>query len=232
MSQSGSLYHLQTLDSELEAVRTRLAEVAALLQDDRAVQTAQAALDDARNRQRQWQTRVNEMEHERASLRDEAAAAEERLYSGRVHNPRELTELQDKVRELTQRRDALEEPLLEAMLASDQAEADCAAAEARLSAAKKEHQQAAGDLAAEERGLSARQAQLEADIAHSRQTIDAQYLSLYDQLRRRPGRVAVTPVIRDECGVCHVRLTSQQAQQIHRGEVLTCPTCGRILVFR
>ncbi len=232
MSQTAALYHLQTLDSQRDQVRARLAEVARQLSQNEAVRSSQAALDAAQEKYRQWQTRATDLELKRNQLRDEAKAAEDRLYSGKVVNPRELTDLQEKISELSHRRDALEDPLLEAMIEIDESQVTLKAAEARLEQILAEQAQALGTLSSERDSLVARLQRLEGDIAQARAAVEARHLALYDDLRRRPGGMAVTEVHGSECAVCGVEITSRLQQQINRGEVLPCPTCGRILVIR
>lgn len=232
MSQTAGLYHLQTLDSQLDAARERLAEIDRLLAQDEAARAAQSALEEATTHRLKWQARLTDLELERARLRNEATAAEERLYSGSVHNPRELEDLQHKVVELSRRLDALEEPLLEAMLEVEEGESAIQAAQARLDQVLAEQAQTGGALAAEQSELRSRAAQLEAQIRRTRSTVEDRHLALYDELRQRPGGVAVSLIEDGVCSRCGVEITSRQAQQVHHGEVLPCPTCGRILAIR
>lgn len=232
MSDTAALYHLQTLDSQRDQVRVRLAEIDRQLSQSEAVRAAQAALDAAQGNDREWQVRVSDLELKRAQLRDEGAAAENRLYSGVVINPRELTDLQEKAAELAHRRDALEDPLLEAMLKAEEGQAAVAAAQAQLDRVLAERQRTSGTLATERESLLPRLERLEQDIGQTRQTINSRHLALYDDLRKRPGGIAVTEVRRSECSICGVEINSRLQQQVSRGEVLPCPTCGRILVVR
>jgi predicted nucleic acid-binding Zn-ribbon protein len=231
-NQTAGLYHLQTLDSKRDAARARLAEIDRLLGENQAVRAAQSALDEAKAHHLKWQTRAADLDLERARLRDEAAEAQERLYSGRVQNPRELEDLQHKIEELGHRRDALEEPLLEAMLEAEAGEEAIQTSQARLDQVLAEQAEVLGALTAEQDRLRPNLDRLEAEIRKSREAIEARYLEMYDELRNRPGGVAVSLIEEEVCTRCGVEITSRQAQQVHRGEVLPCPTCGRILVIR
>jgi predicted nucleic acid-binding Zn-ribbon protein len=230
VSQPASLYHLQSLDSQIDSIRKRLAEIDTLLAQNEAVRAAQAALEAAQGSQRDWRAKQAGMEAERQKLKGEAEAAEKRLYSGKVLNPRELTDLQDKLAELNHRHASLEEPLLEAMLQSEECAASVQEAADELERVKQEQAEHLGELSEEQAGLESQLAGLLAEAEQTRQEIEPEHLQLYDSLRdQMRGGIAVAAVNGSECAVCGVELTSQDKQLVRRGEVLTCTTCHRIL---
>ncbi len=230
MSQPASLYHLQSLDSQIDSIRDRLAEIDTLLAQNEAVRAAQAALEAAQVSQHDWRAKQANLEAERQKLKQEAEAAEKRLYSGKVLNPRELTDLQDKLSELNTRHKLLEEPLLEAMLQAEECAESAQAAADNLERVRQEQAEHLGELSEERAGLESQLAVLLAEAEQTRQEIELEHLQLYDSLRDRlRGGIAVAIVKGGECAVCGVELTSQDKQLVRRGEVLTCTTCHRIL---
>lgn len=191
---------------------------------------AQASLQEAENRSATWKAEQKDLERERQKLADEAATAENRLYSGKVHNPRELTDLQDKMAELGKRRESLEEPLIEAMLEVEQAEADIDTRQQTLDRVLAQQASAMSSLTEEREGSLALLDRLRGEVDVQRSEIEPGNLQQYDALRRQPRGIAVTRLSRDgECTVCGVGLTTSLRQQARRGEMVTCPTCGRIL---
>jgi uncharacterized protein len=229
VSQTAALYHLQTLDSQRDNALARLTEIDKLLAQNEAVRTAQDSLDAAKKHHTQWKVKSTDLELERSRLLNEANEAEQRLYSGKVTNPREMTDLQEKVASLNHRRETLEEPLLEAMLELEQGDSDIAAAQGKLDQVLDEQKQTLGALTIEQTALRQQLPQIQAQITQARTSIEAANLALYDKLRKRPGGIAVTKLIKGECSTCGVQLTSRQEQQVVHGEVMPCPTCGRIL---
>ncbi len=231
MSQDAALFRLQTLDSQIDSARERLEEITRLLSENHLVRDAQKAVEIASVLQLEWKTKSTDLELERGALRDEADAAENRLYSGKVLNPRELTDLQDKVRELRQRGSAAEESALEAMMEAEDAQINETKARANLAQVMEKVSQTSGALLNERVSLEDQIAQAERDILQTRSEISQRMLAHYDELRKRSGGVAVVKMRPgNECGACGVGMTSQQAQQVHHGEMPPCPTCGRILV--
>jgi predicted nucleic acid-binding Zn-ribbon protein len=230
VSQPANLYHLQSLDSQVDSIRGRLAEIDRLLAQNEAVRAAQDALDAAEGSLRDWRTRLTDLELERKKLKQEAESTETRLYSGKVHNPRELTDLQDKLAELNARHKALEEPLLEAMLQSEECAESRQGAADNLERVQGEQAAQLGELSAEKAALEAELAGLLAEVEQARQEIEPEHRQLYDSLRKRlRGGIAVSTVRDGECSICGVELTSQDKQLVRRGQVLTCTTCHRIL---
>jgi len=229
VSQTAALYHLQMLDSQRDTAQARLAEVEKRLNENETVKAAQFALDNAQQNYQKWRTRATDVELERSQLAEESDAAEQQLYSGKVVNPRELTDLQDKIASLRHRRELLEEPLLEAMLEFEQGESDVTSANLALKSVLENHEQSLGVLAAEQSSLASQLAQLHSAIDKARGSLPPRSLASYDQLRKRQGGVAVARMEDESCTSCGVELTSQQAQQVKHGQVLMCPTCGRIL---
>jgi predicted nucleic acid-binding Zn-ribbon protein len=232
VSQTAALYHLQELDSQIDTIRKRLDEIAKLMSQDDALKTAQLTLTTAEKSHLQWRTRQNELELERSTLQEEAKATEQRLYAGQVLNPRELTDLQDKLAELNRRIEALEEPILEAMLAVEEDSQRIEKAKSELERITSERAHQFGELDKEQTTFSEQLDKLLEETRQARASIEAQHLETYNQLRQHPGGLAVTLLKGNECGVCGVELTSQMIQHVRRGKVVACPTCNRILHIR
>ena len=89
-----------------------------------------------------------------------------------------------------------------------------------------------GELKQERDKLAASLAEIESQVEQQRTEIDGAHLKKYDDLRKRRRGIAIALLNGDECGVCAAQLISIVEQQARRGEVVTCPTCGRILYSR
>ncbi len=223
------LYQLQSLDSQIDTTRKRLEEIDQQLSQNEAVHAAQVALTEAQATHHHWRARQTDLELERTQLKEEAEAAEKRLYAGKIQNPRELADLQNKIAELRRRREGLEEPLLEAMYGNEESAEILHQAEVEFERVKAKQTDTLGVLTAEQAELKPKLRELEDQATEVRSNVSTANLTLYDQLRQRPGSIAVTKLNGEECGVCGVQVTSQLIQRIRRGEVIECPTCGRIL---
>jgi len=231
VNQAVALYHLQIIDSQSDTIRKRLKEIAEVLQQTEAAQLARAELEKAEATFHDWQKRQASLEQEGMRLRDEAASTEHRLYSGQVSNPRELVDLQDKLKELVSRREALEEPVLEAMIALDDSGRAVDVARETLQGVMADESAMLSELTSEQGVLSNELAKLTGQVELARAEVLLDQLPLYDRLRQRSGGVAVAMIRDDACGVCGVELTTQIVQQVRHSAIIICPTCGRILAI-
>lgn len=117
-----------------------------------------------------------------------------------------------------------------AMLALDAAETGHAQAEAAFNEAQAAAMTSNARLAAEVTTLNAERTQrlTERDAALSAVRPESQ--ALYQKLRSLPGGLAVAAVDETACAACGATLTPaerQKAKSPH--ELITCPSCGRIL---
>ncbi len=62
--------------------------------------------------------------------------------------------------------------------------------------------------------------------------IPSDFLKKYQFLRDKRGGVALAPVNRGTCGVCHMNLPPQTFIDLQRNEtMMTCPNCQRIIYW-
>jgi predicted nucleic acid-binding Zn-ribbon protein len=61
-------------------------------------------------------------------------------------------------------------------------------------------------------------------------TIDSNLLNRYERVRQRWG-TGVSDATSGQCSECHIALRPQQFQDLKRGDILFCQSCGRILFY-
>jgi predicted nucleic acid-binding Zn-ribbon protein len=229
-SRAAALYALQEIDLEMDAGRHRLAEIQAALGESPAVRQARAEVAAAQAGLHHWQTRQRDLELEVASLAGKLAETEALLYSGRIRNPKELSDLQAELAALGRYRQAREDELLEAMLNVEEQMAALAAARRRLAEVE-------ATTATDQANLRAEAAQIEArlkTLADERELrlmgISAADLAVYEALRERKRGQAVARIEDGACSACGDALPSSRLQQARQSEALvTCANCDRIL---
>jgi predicted nucleic acid-binding Zn-ribbon protein len=231
MSQTRALHRLQKLDLELEARRSRSREVAAALEDDRALRAAQAEADALEGRLRPQEARAADLTLEIKSVVEQTRQLNDRLYSGAVGNPKELEDLQNKIAERGRRHAALEDSLLETMIAVEELQAALEEARERLRQAETERAAAQETLGAEWQRLKSEIKRLKADRERAAGQISPEFLEVYQTLRARKSGHAIALLEGENCSVCGVGQTTVTAQQVRQNlELITCESCGRILV--
>ncbi len=230
MSRPKDLYDLQQIDSQLDRINARLKEIAAILADDQAVRQAQGEADKAAQHLAEAQKQLQQARQIVQAQRTKIQQEEDKLYSGRVVNPKELSDLQNEVAALKRHLDTLEERQIEAMLLVDETSAVNERAQQKLEAVKAESAQRNQTLIAEREALLTQRADLETRRQKQSARLTAEDRELYERLRTTRGRIAVARVQERTCAACGSTLISATRQQARSPSSITlCDTCGRIL---
>lgn len=230
MSRASSLHRLQTLDSETDRCRERLAEIEFLLGGSKAVDDQRACLAEAAARLQAARSASKVAEHALASHRTKLEEAERALYGGSVRNPKELQDLQAEVDGFRRHLPTLEDHVLDAMVAVEEAELVHQAATDeldRLLGLEASRNQA---LVEEQTGLRKQVERLQAEREAALGDVSPEDLATYSRLRETRGGLAVALLQDDTCGACGLTQSRSLGQTIRMGSELTrCKQCGRIL---
>jgi predicted nucleic acid-binding Zn-ribbon protein len=230
MSRTQRVYELQQVDSESQKTADRLKEIEASLGESDDLRQARKMLDEAKTHLAACRTQMQDLELELSSLSQKIKTNEQRLYSGRVTNPKELSNLQDELASLSRWHQKKEEDLLEAMLATEEAEAGLSDAQAILDQVNQSWGADQGDLADEQTHLQARCEELTERRARLVEAIGPEDMATYDRLRQRKAGIAVAGVKDGLCLGCRMNPPTSQVQHARSGsELVFCNNCGRIL---
>jgi predicted nucleic acid-binding Zn-ribbon protein len=226
-----SLIALQKLDTVADNARKRLAELPA------AEQAIAASLDTATAAVEGVKAKIQENLHARRALEKDVAAVDVRLarfddHKAAVKTNQEYTALLHEIATARGEKDAIEDRILGLMEAADALAAEQQAAETALAAARAEGDTARAALAAERAALDADLARLAHERTGEARGVDAAVMAKYEQLLKQRRGIAVSAMIGDICGTCHVRLRPHMTQVIRRNEeIVQCESCQRILYF-
>ncbi len=231
MSKHSTLAHLQRVDAGIAAQSRRLAEITQLLAGDAALDAARASFDAVQRA----------LDHSRAAMRDDELKAqalaakieelEQRLYSGKVTNPKELDGYARDAEMHKRLRGELDERMLVSMDTIDAAQKqanELARTAARLEA---ERANVIAECSRETQEILKRMDDLQAERAEARAQIDAQTLATYDPLLKSKAGQALAATKQGACNACGVTIPSGIAARVRQSEELVlCPSCGRILL--
>jgi len=228
MGVAKQLYQLQEVDLEIEANEQTLNRLVSQLGKNQTVVEARAKLDSEQRRLDDLKRRQHSAEGDVDDLITKITTAEEQLYSGRIRNPKELTNLQHEVDLLKAKRDQLENKALEIM---DQVEL----AEASVATSGNEFNKLETEWHSQQQQLSVDIELLQSKLSELRQKrqllsaeIDPQAVGVYDKLRKQKGQ-AVAKVEQGICRGCRISLPFSELQQARSGNLVQCSSCGRIL---
>jgi len=225
----GQLYRLQQIDSEGDDKSQRQSEIVESLEVPEDLVEARARAAEAELQLHDTKTRMRAIELEVGSLNTKLKANQERMYGGKVRNPKELSGLAEEANSLKRHRSELEDAELDLMLRSETQEADLAAQTALLRQLETDWVEQHGALVAEKQGLEARLLEIQDLRKEVRSRIPRAELAMYDDLRARLGGVAVALLRHGMCQVCGVDLPTAEALAVERGATHFCPVCDRLL---
>jgi len=228
MGVAKQLYQLQEVDLEVESNERALSQMVSQLGKSEAVVRAQSKLASEQQRLDELRHQQHSAEWEIDDIVSKLAAADEQLYSGRIRNPKELTNLQHEVDMLKAKRDQLENNALEIMDQVELAEASVVATGSEVEKLEAEWHSQQQQLSADVEVLKSKLSALQ----HKRQLlsaeIDSQAVEVYDELRKQKGQ-AVAKVEQGICRGCRISLPSSELQQARSGDLMQCGSCGRVL---
>jgi len=222
------LNRLQEVDLELESDERTLSQIVRQIGESEAITRARAELASMRQQLEELKRQQHAKEWEIEDLTNKIAPAEEKLYSGRITNPKELANLQHEVEAFKVQRSQIENKALEIMEQVEQVEASIATANSELGKLEAEWQD-------QQRQLSRDMEQVKAtlaDLRHKQQLLSAgiepQTVELYHQLRKQKG-TGVARVEQGVCSGCRISLSTAKLQQVRSGSLVQCSNCGRIM---
>jgi len=227
-----ALYEVQKIDTEIARRERALAEL-----DDGT--SAAARLEELRAQSAEAEggfhaieTELLDKELEMKGVEAKKKQVEDRLYSGRVRNPKELGDMENEVGMFKRQIDELTDRIIPLMDQLEERRAAAAAVKGQLAqaerelAAVRENFQTTGDRLREEI------AALRQQRAESASAVDAALLRRYEEVHRHRGDPAMVPLEDNVCPSCHITIPSDTIRALERGlSVQTCESCGRIFYW-
>ena len=230
MSVLKQLYRLQMVDTEWTAKQERLTQVEEALGETQDLLLAREAAAETEQALQELKKRLHALELDVSSVAGKLKANQERLYGGKVRNPKELSGLQEEAGALRRRRSELEDQELELMIEMEAQEAELAERQARLHQIEAGWREDQERMQAEKDRLSLELHELDEEREAMRAPIPPRDLADYDDLRQRYGGVGIAMLRGGICQVCGVDVPTGVAGAVARGEGRHyCPVCNRLL---
>jgi len=230
MSDSFKLYRLQQIDTKIDQAKARVNEIDLLINDDRRLLEAQNAYNEAKDNleNARKKLRLAEMDVQAQNLKIEQT--ESSLYGGKVKNPKELQDLELEVGALKRYLSVLEERLLLAMFAEEEADETFKSKSNRLETTKITSTSEHNSLTNEREALINQIAQFDNERQAAIKNISKENLDHYDQLREKRKGIAVVRLTETFCVACGSTLSTSLLYEARSpNKIAYCDTCGRIL---
>jgi len=228
MSLAKRLYELQQVELSIQGRQKSLEEIEAQLARNEAYEKAKSDLAGAEKEQAALEKQYKELDYEAEELRSNIHQINNKLYGGKIKNPKELLGYEQENESLKARLSKKDDVLLELM---DKIEAG----KSRIAALRQEFKTAEAEFNRLKDELSDRRDKEKQDLAgqeRKRQEMNASLekpvLSNYQGIRARKGQ-AVVKVEQGRCLGCRVTLSVSELQRVRGAGLVTCSNCGRIL---
>ena len=230
MSSIQRLYDLQQHDREIWSREASLSEVEARLADDSAIVTATQRLEqlDSAMAERAPARRLAETAVQDVS--EKFKAVEERLYSGAITNPKELSAYDDERTFHQGVKGEAENLLLELMVEVEDLETSHTETQELLRRLEADRGVERADLLSRQKQLTEELDQLRGSRAVMTPDIPGSSLAVYETLLRERDGYAVARVERSMCQGCRLTLTTRELQHVRTSQdIVQCDSCRRIL---
>lgn len=230
MSRSALLFDLQDVDL---ALAQRQRELDQLEEEMASVDELGDAVDELR----EAEALLTETEGSRRDLEaevhvgtDRIQTEEQRLYSGRVVNPKELASLNEDIRHGKARKAEQEEELLATLIRLEEVQERVAQARRQMELARQQAAERKAELLHQQEEVEGRMTELRAERRQRAEQVDAPSMLIYEHLREtRQGR-AVARLEQGTCSGCRIVVPTTDVQRARNRDLLVqCPSCRRIL---
>jgi predicted nucleic acid-binding Zn-ribbon protein len=230
MMRTADLWRLQEIDSALDARRATVEDARARLGESDDVAAARTLLEEKIAVHRAAQSAQKDLELQADEVRSKIGPGEQRLYSGVIKNPKELSDLQHDIEQHKRQLSAIEDQDIEALTALEAAEREAREARQDLEALEQAWRQEQAELSERIERLTEEIAGYEAERRDQAADIEPGLLRVYDHVRRAHQGRGVARLDRNLCLGCRISLPTSTVNKARAGNALVqCPNCERIL---
>ncbi len=235
MSEFEIIYRMQLLDSSIHELEERERELPLKIEveeGERQLENLRSLLDGKKKDLEEVKARQRKLEAEIESLSAKITAEEDKLYGGKITNPKELRGIQAEVQALKKKRDGEETLLLEEMDRAEELESHIREVKSQMEAEEKDLREKRSRLEEELSQMAEERAQAQGEKEELEQKVSQELLELYRELLKSKHGLAVVKVSEEgACQGCRVALPAQDYDRFLRSDGLfRCPNCRRILV--
>jgi len=224
------LCQLQEADLEWDVKGRRYQALKKQLQDRTPLESRQEAQGADEKTLAERRAELKNAELETASLQTKRESVVQDLYGGRITNAKELDNLRLESENLAARIEALEERVLELMVAVEDLTLQVGEGREALTAFQAQYESEQRSGLQEYKTLRARLQAIQALRQELEGQLPPNVLALYHELRRSKGGRALSKEQDRLCQACHVRVPTNKARLLAAREtVVVCDGCGRIL---
>ena len=228
MSLAKRVFELQQVEQLIQAGRKQLDEIDERIGRNEAFEQAKINLSAAEKDLAGLEKQYKELDAEAETLRAQIEQVNDKLYGGKIKNPKELQGYEQEGNMLKANLSRKDDTLLELMEKIE-------AGKLATRKLKETHKSAETAWQAEKGELQVQADKLQVELAASENkrkeilnSVDRDTLSIYEGIRTRKGQ-AVVKVEQGRCLGCRVTLSISELHHVRGNAIILCDNCGRIL---
>jgi predicted nucleic acid-binding Zn-ribbon protein len=222
------IFELQQIDAALLSTHKQLDDIRKQIEHNDIFERARETFESTRQGLTDLEKQYKELDAEAEELRKGIKGIEDKLYGGKIKNPKELVGYEQEAGGLRARLSKMDDSLLEMMERIESGKVNVGKlkkafdeAEAAWASEKRVLLQKADEMKTELAGLETKRQEILSDI-------DGGSLSLYEGIRGRRAQ-AVARVEQGRCMGCRCFLSVSELQRVRGSSIVQCSNCGRIL---
>ncbi len=225
------LLELQRLDSEIQNAAHALEAIPRLLETiDKKMAATDGIVTASREKLALNQKKRRDLE---AGIKDlKAVITKFKRQLNEVKSNKEYTALLKEIEDTQARIDGQEESIIAEMINADDIESEIKSSLRKKALEEEALNREKKSLGDKIRELEARRDGLTAEKQALMPKIDQTLFAIYDNISKKRGGQAISPLKGEFCSLCHMRIRPQMLDEIiARTELMLCENCGRILFW-
>ena len=228
MSLAKRVFELQQVEQLIQAGRKQLDEIDGRISRNEAFEQAKIKLSAAEKDLAGLDKQYKELDAEAETLRAQIEQVNDKLYGGKIKNPKELQGYEQEGNMLKANLSRKDDTLLELMEKIEAGKLATRKLKETHKSAETAWQAEKGELQVQADKLQVELAALENKRKEILNSVDRDTLSIYEGIRARKGQ-AVVKVEQGRCLGCRVTLSISELHHVRGNAIILCDNCGRIL---
>jgi len=228
MNLAKRLHELHLIDIEIQGIQGTLNEICNQLGKSEILLEAEIKLIDTKKHFDKVNKFKKDLDWEVETLHKNISQLKNKLYSGKISNPKELQNLEQEMHSFINKLKQREDELLELMADEEVTQNKIEAGNNQFKIIEKEWKREQSELAEEKVELEDQLSDLTKKHQFLTMEIDPRSLELYESIKARTGQ-PVVKVEQGRCQGCRITLPMNEWQRARSGTLVQCSSCGKIL---
>lgn len=222
------IFELQQIEAAIVSTQKQLEEINSHIAHNDVFEQARGEFDSAKVSLGGLEKQYRELDADAEELRKNIKQIEDKLYGGKIKNPKELMGYEQEAGLLKNKLSKMDDSLLELMEKIEAGKLNAGKLKKAFGEAEESWHREIEPLQQKAGQVKTELVELEARKNNTLLEIDSRTLSLYEGIKGHKGH-AVVRVDQGRCTGCKMSLSISELQRVRGSSIVQCSNCGRIL---